>query len=236
MTRSEPTLRLLPASDRSLLIVLGDRIDRSTHRRVRALLRLLDETAPPGVVDLVPAYASVLLVFDPRSLDHARLEEHLARLLERLGDAPLPEPRLVTIPVVYGGVHGPDLEEVARHARLTPQEVMARHAGTVYDAYFLGFAPGFAYLGLLPPAIACPRLPQPRRRVPAGSVAIAGRQTAVYPCATPGGWRLIGRTPLRLFDPARVPRALVEIGDRVRFEPVAAAERRELEAAWASSS
>jgi len=126
----------------------------------------------------------------------------------------------VTIPVRYGGEAGPDLEDVARRTGLEPRQVIERHAGAVYQVRFLGFTPGFAYLGPLDPSLVCPRLESPRRSVPAGSVAIAADQTAVYPASTPGGWRLIGRTGAVLFDPARDPMSLLAIGDRVRFEPL----------------
>jgi KipI family sensor histidine kinase inhibitor len=140
--------------------------------------------------------------------------------LARTDDLPENPPRLVTIPVRYGGPDGPDLDDVARLTGLPPDEVIARHAGLTYEVRFLGFTPGFAYLGPLDPRLVCPRLDRPRRSVPAGSVAIAADQTAVYPASTPGGWRLLGRTERVLFDPSRDPMSLLTIGDRVRFEPL----------------
>ena len=208
------------ASDRSLLVILGDRIASEISARVLRLLRRLDGAGLDGVVDLSPAYASILIRFDPLRTGHERLAASVRALLAGLDDTPIPEPRLLTIPVVYGGEHGPDLADVARFAGMTPAEVVALHSGVVYEVHFLGFSPGFAYLGTVPEAIACPRLDQPRRRVPAGSVGIAGTQTGVYPCPTPGGWRLIGRTPLAMFDARRAPMSLLEVGDRVRFLPI----------------
>ncbi len=215
--------RLLAASDRSLLVSFGERISLDDHRRVRRLLRRLDASPLPGITNLVPAYSSLLVHFDPCRLRHREVEEHVRGLLDRgAGDdeAEEAEPRLVTIPVCYGGAFGPDLEEVARLRGLTPERVAELHAGVTYHVFCLGFVPGFAYLGELPEEIACPRLDTPRREVPAGSVGIAGAQTGIYPMATPGGWRLIGRTPLTMFDARRDPMPLLEIGDRVRFTPI----------------
>ena len=144
---------------------------------------------------------------------------HVEALLARLHDSPDPPARQATIPVRYGGEDGPDLEDVARLVGLSPDDVVRRHAAATYEVRFLGFTPGFAYLGPLDPSLVCPRLERPRRAVPAGSVGIAADQTAVYPSSTPGGWRLIGRTDTRLFDPGREPMSLLAIGDTVRFVP-----------------
>jgi KipI family sensor histidine kinase inhibitor len=208
---------LAPASDSALLVTLGDRMATGMARRVRRLLCRLDTAALPGVVDVSPAYASILVRFDPRRTDHKALGARVGELAADLDDAPLAESPIVEIPVRYGGVDGPDLEEVARFAGLTPGEVVALHSGTIYDVHFLGFTPGFAYLGTVPERIACPRLDAPRRAVPAGSVGIAGRQTGVYPSRAPGGWRLVGRTSLAMFDAARTPMSRLALGDRVRF-------------------
>ncbi len=165
-----------------------------------------------------PAYASILVDFDPRSTRHAEIERAAEDLFAVAREAPAPETRTVEIPVRYGGEFGPDLETVAQLTGHTPEEVIAIHSGAEYLVYFLGFSPGFPYLGGLAESIAAPRLETPRRRVPAGSVAIGGRQTGVYPMASPGGWRIIGRTAMRLFDAAADPPALLRMGDRVRFK------------------
>jgi len=209
--------QLIPASDRSLLVSYGDTLTPEAHGQVVQLLAALDARPLPGVLDLSPASASILIRFDPLAIGHSEVEAHVRALLADAGVTTAPAGRLVEIPVAYGGAEGPDLEDVARAAGLSADEVVRRHVGTIYDVFFLGFLPGFAYMGLVPEAIACPRLPEPRREVPAGSVGIAGRMTAVYPMATPGGWRIIGRTTARLFDPARRPMALLQAGDRVRF-------------------
>ena len=216
---ANPEADILPASDRTLRVSFGAAIDLDASRRVLRLLRRLDTAPIDGVVDASPAYASVLVRLDPLRIDHETAAAHLRRLLAGLDGEPLPEPRLVTILARYGGADGPDLEDVARGAGLAPAEVVRLHASTTYRVHFLGFTPGFAYMGTVPAAIAAPRLERPRRSVPAGSVGIAGTQTGIYPCATPGGWRLIARTDLVLFDPDRRPMSLLAIGDEVRFLP-----------------
>ena len=212
--------RLIPASDRTLLLTWGDTLTLSAHRHVVRLLESLDRSPLGSAVDVSPAGASILIRFDPRVFDHAAVAAQVELLLADQTPAPAPPERIVEIPVSYGGEHGPDLEEVARRAGLSPDEVIRRHAENTYDVYFLGFLPGFAYMGSVPEAIACPRLPEPRPQVPAGSVGIAGRMTGVYPMPTPGGWRIIGRTPMSLFDPEHRPMALLRTGDRVRFTPI----------------
>jgi KipI family sensor histidine kinase inhibitor len=213
-------MRVVDASDRSLLLVFDDRITLAAHRDVLRLTPLLQSVR--GVTNVHPAYASILIDFDPRSIRHRGVERAAAELFAQAASAPLPEPRTVEIPVAYGGVYGPDLEAVAALTGYTPDEVAALHSGAEYLVYFLGFSPGFPYLGGLPESIATPRLETPRKRVPAGSVAIGGRQTGVYPMASPGGWRIIGRTPLRLFTPNGDPPVLLRMGDRVRFVPTGA--------------
>jgi len=207
------------SSDRSLLIVLDGQISLAAHRDVRRLTPLLRSTR--GVTNVHPAYASILIDFDPLAVSPRDMEFVVTRLYAQAAAAPLPEPRMVEIPVAYGGEYGPDLEAVAVLTGHTPEEVIALHSGAEYLVYFLGFSPGFPYLGGLPEAIAAPRLETPRKRVPAGSVAIGGRQTGVYPLASPGGWRIIGCTPLQLFRPDADPPVLLQMGDHVRFVPVA---------------
>jgi KipI family sensor histidine kinase inhibitor len=221
--------RFQPASDRSLLIYFGQTITMDSHQRVRQLLRLLELEPVSGVRNLHPAYCSVLVDFDALKLSHDELEAILRGYLSRLEDARLPEPRQIEIPVSYGGEFGPDLDDAAATCGITPAQAIELHASVIYTVYFLGFVPGFAYLGELPDALAMSRLAAPRRSVPPGSVGIAGKQTGVYPFATPGGWRLIGRTPVAMFRPDRTNMSFLSIGDRVRFTPISSAQFAALE-------
>jgi inhibitor of KinA len=214
--------RFLPAGDRNLIIEFGDRIDPLINRQAVRFAEAVRALALQGVVQAAPAYCSVMVEYDPLLWPADTLDERLAPLLKADGAAPA-EGRLVEIPVWYGGE---DMQDVAAHTGLTVDEVVRRHAGAGYTAYCVGFAPGFAYLGGLPPELATPRLSNPRTKVPAGSVGIGGQQTGVYPLESPGGWRLIGRTPLKLFDPDRPEPALLRAGDRVRFRPISEAEYR----------
>jgi KipI family sensor histidine kinase inhibitor len=200
-------------------VELGDSIDPAVNARVRALDRALQDRPFPGFREAVPTYRSLLVFFDA---ERAAFEDVRAAVLDRMpppGDEPAPGP-VRRIPTVYGGEHGPDLARLAAARGLSEAEAIAIHASSDYTAFMLGFVPGFAYLGLLPEKLATPRLPTPRVRVPAGSVGVAGRQTGVYPVASPGGWNLIGRTSLVFFDVAADPPSLVCPGDRVRFVPV----------------
>jgi len=212
-----------PASDQSLLVYFGQQITLAAHQHVRKLLRLLAQKPIAGVRNLNPAYCSILISFDARKLSHGHLEEILRGYIDRLDAMQIPVGRERQIPTCYGGEFGPDLNEVAALHGMTPEQAIELHASVTYVVYFLGFVPGFAYLGELAEALATPRLDSPRRSTPPGSVGIAGNQTGVYPFATPGGWRLIGRTPIAMFRPERKAMSFLSIGDRVRFTPISAA-------------
>lgn len=207
-----------PASDSSLLISFGESISPDFHREVVRLLQALD-TKPPGVRNVHPAFASVLVDFDPRRYGHQQVEQLVRDRLTDWRNVPAEPVRTVEIPVCYGGESGPDLEDVARHCGLPSADVIRLHSAADYLVYFLGFSPGFPYLGDLPLELATPRLPTPRQSVPAGSVAIGGSQTGIYPSNSPGGWRIIGRTTIRLFDATADPPALLRAGDHIRFVP-----------------
>jgi KipI family sensor histidine kinase inhibitor len=208
------------ASDQSLLVYFDHEITLQAHERVRRLLLLLETEPVAGIRNVHPAYCSLLIKFDAIKLRHSELEAILRKYLDRLEKVSLPEPRQREIPVCYGGEYGPDLTDVAAMHGLTPAQVIELHSSASYLVYFLGFVPGFAYLGELPQALVTPRLATPRRTVPAGSVGIAGTQTGVYPAATPGGWRLLGRTPIPMFRADESGLSFLSIGDRVRFVPI----------------
>ena len=211
-------MRIVPASDGSLLVSFGSEISVEAHWQVQRLMRVFAEPSL-GIRNLHPAFASVLIDFDPRRRTHAEIESLVRERMAKSADAPEPESRLVEIPVCYGGEFGPDLMDVARHTGFSAKRVVELHTSVEYRVYFLGFSPGFPYLGGMPAELATPRLPAPRKRVPVGSVAIGGAQTGIYSIESPGGWRLIGRTESRLFDLNANPPALLQMGDRVRFVP-----------------
>ena len=224
-------VQIQKASDRSLLVRFGHEITIESNQQVRRLLHLLESEPIANIRNLNPAYCSLLITFDALKLNHGELETILSGYLTRLEEVRLPEPRQLEIPVCYGGDFGPDLNEVASLCGMTPAQAIELHASVTYIVYFLGFVPGFAYLGELPEPLATPRLARPRRSVPPGSVGIAGKQTGVYPFAVPGGWRLIGRTPTAMFREDRASMSFLSIGDRVRFASVSRARFKTLETA-----
>ena len=215
--------KFLPAGDRAMVVELGDSISPETNRRVHGLLRAIEGRALPGIVDLVPTYRSLLVLYNPLLSSFEGLRELVASLDDDAADAGKEAPTVVEVPTVYGGEHGPDLDFVAEHNGLSPEEVVELHSGTDYPVYMLGFTPGFPYLGGLSEKLHTPRLATPRTVTPGGSVGIAEGQTGVYPVRSPGGWRIIGRTPLALFDAEREPPSLLSAGDMVRFVPAPAA-------------
>lgn len=204
-------MRIVPFGEAALLVELEQRIDLDVAAEAAAIA---DAWEASGAGPAVPAYASALLRYDPLALDAAEAESRARHAAERATRATMAAPREIEIPTVYDG---PDLPDVAEASGLSVEDVVAIHSAASYRAYFVGFMPGFAYLGPLDPRIRAPRLAAPRARVPAGSVAVIDGQTAVYPLASPGGWRLIGRTAARVFDPERDPAPLIRAGDLVRF-------------------
>ena len=227
-----------PLGDHAVTVTVGDSIDETTHRRVRAISAALDAREIAGIVDQVPAFASLVVHYEPERVGgdaaespYQRLVGMLTEVLAHVGDETLPTPRTTEIPVCYGGDLGPDLPQVAAFARMSADEVVQRHASATYRVFMLGFVPGFAYLGMVDPDIAMPRRATPRVRVPMGSVGIAGVQTGIYPAETPGGWQLIGQTPVRPFDPRRDDPFLMKAGDAVQFYAIERAEFDRLKAA-----
>jgi len=213
------TVRFLSAGDRALVVEFGDRVDRALSDDVLRLDASLRSTGLAGVVETVPTFRSLMVHYDPLVTSRAELEQAIAALLDRRSGL-CRDATLWRVPVCYEGEFAPDLAEVARLTELTPREVVGLHSAVRYHVYMLGFLPGFPYLGDLPPQLALPRRADPRVRVPAGSVSIATTLTAIYPYESPGGWHLIGATPIRLFDPERPRPALLAPGDIVRFEPI----------------
>ena len=217
----KPQIRL--SGDRAILVEYGDAIDPAVNEKVRAMTALVKQSLPEGVEAVIPAYRNLSILYDPLVTSPERILPHLMGLEARLREVEIPKPRIVEIPVLYGGEYGPDIGFVAEHSGLTVDEVIAIHAGTVYPIYMIGFTPGFCYLGGLDSRIHTPRRKTPRTLLPGGSVGIAEAQTGMYPVDSPGGWQIIGRTPLLLFAPERENPFLYEPGDRIRFVPVSSA-------------
>lgn len=213
---------LRSAGEGGLVVELGDAIDPELNARVHRLAREVRARLGDRIIEVVPTYRSLLVRHDPLRVPRRRLAREIEALLaeppERHRGAPAG--RTVHVPACYGGELGPDLEFVARHAGLAAREVVEIHAAATYQVFMLGFTPGFPYLGGMSPRIATPRLETPRQRVPAGAIGIGGVQTGIYPVDSPGGWRLVARTPLRLFDPGAESPFLLAPGDRLRFVPV----------------
>jgi inhibitor of KinA len=223
----------LTAGDHGLLVEFGNSIDEKINARVHLLAQLLHEKAWPAIRETVPTYRSLLLLFDPLLLSRKQLQTNIAALIaenkQLFAEAVMPgSAREVRIPVCYGGDFGPDLSTVAHHNNISADTVIQIHAAGRYKVYMLGFLPGFPYLGGLDERIACPRLSTPRTVVPAGSVGIAGNQTGVYPVDSPGGWQLIGKTPLALFDAQKENAFLLKPGDSIVFYPISQDEYHRL--------
>ena len=212
-------VRFLPCGDQAVTVEWGSTIDERINRQVHAFARKVEALSHPAITEVVPTYRSATVHYRPEVFSYEELKQLLLSLTQG-GPEEGEELPVVEIPVCYGGEYGPDLEEVAQHCSLTPEEVIARHTAPTYRIYMLGFTPGFPYLGGMDPSIAAPRRKEPRIHIPAGSVGIAGEQTGVYPIVSPGGWQLIGRTPLRLFDPQREQPILLSAGVGIRFVPI----------------
>ena len=209
--------KILTSSDRSLCVEFGNVISEEINQQVRSFAVAAEAAHIPGVVELVPTYRSVTVHYRPEVIGYARLYEQLDRILNSMQEEDIPPAGEIRVPVLYGGEFGPDLKNVAELHHMSEAEVIRLHTAPDYLIYMLGFLPGFCYLGGLDPQLNTPRLTTPRVSIPAGSVGIAGSQTGIYPLASPGGWQLIGQTPLRLYDPRRDPAILLDAGMRLRF-------------------
>ena len=213
-----------PMGDRALLVELGDAIHPDVNRKVREFFLLLEERCVPGIKDLVPSYRSLTVIYDPLEISLSILQDMACDLWRQTDVSRPPKPKRVEVPVVYGGKHGPDLEWVASYHHLSAEEVIRYHSLPTYMVYMIGFTPGYPYLGELPDALSTPRRKTPRTLVPRGSVGIAQKQTGIYSVDSPGGWQIIGWTPIPLFDPQRNPPSLLVMGDRVEFYSITAEE------------
>lgn len=225
-------MKIIPASDSSLLVVFGNEISPTLHQRVIGLFHALQAWHDPRIRNLHPGYASLLIDFDALQLTHDELSSVVQQMAPASHAVADGRANVITIPVCYDIEFGPDLADVAQHAGLSLEEVVRLHSWPTYLVYFLGFTPGFAYLGALPDILQMPRLASPRPSVAGGSVGIAGSQTGIYPFDSPGGWRLIGRTPLRMFDPEGTSPTRLQAGDRIKFSPIDSATFQDM---WSQS-
>jgi len=219
-----PGTHFLLMGDRGLLLEFGEEISSETNEKVRRMALAIQAEAIKGIIETVPTYRSLLIIYDPLILSIDDLKKRLEKLEDGLRQTPFPEPKLTRIPVVYGDPYGPDLDFVAQYHRISHNEVIQLHCSKPYFIYMIGFMPGYPYMGELPDALITPRLKTPRLSVPAGSVAIAQKQTGIYPMESPGGWQIIGRTPIKIFDPKKEPPALLQMGDLVQFYPISEKE------------
>lgn len=224
-------IKILTAGDSSLLVEFGSEISPEVNQRITATVQLMKEQHIEGVVDLIPAFTSLLVNYDPRVISYEEIRKRISCLVRLEASAKEKRRRILEIPVCYGGEYGPDLEAIAANAGLSPEEVIRIHSSQDYLIYMLGFLPGFAYLGGLDKRIHTPRLANPRIKIRAGSVGIGGSQTGIYPLDSPGGWQLLGMTPVKTYDPDREEPILYQVGDYIRFVPVEEAQYKEIEKA-----
>jgi inhibitor of KinA len=220
--------RCSPLGDSAVRISFGNTISEQVNREIRSFCELLKSYPPKAMIEWTPSYTAVTVYYQPVKTTYYELVTQLNGLLQKLGETTVPKPRRVYVPVCYGGEFGPDLEQVACHNHLSVDEVVRIHSSSSYLIYMLGFTPGFPYMGGMSKIISTPRLKVPRASVPAGSVGIAGEQTGIYSLTTPGGWQIIGRTPLVLYDGNREKPSLFEAGDYVQFYPIEKYEYEEI--------
>lgn len=217
---TERNIKILPSGDSAVLIRFGSVISEELNREVRKLSAQLTAEKIKGIIELIPSYSDLTLLYNPLIVSFKTIYKTIETMLEETREPEEMHERILEIPVCYEASMGTDLEEVSRHTGLGTEEIIQIHSSATYRVYLLGFTPGFPYLGGMKKQIACPRKSNPRQSIPAGSVGIAGNQTGIYPIDSPGGWQIIGRTPLRLFDPGRKDIFLFRAGDRIRFRPI----------------
>lgn len=217
-------IKIVPEGDSSILIVFGNEICPETNRRISAVVHLIRSQKIEGLVDMIPSYCALLVNYNPHVLGYEAIRERIEKLLSIDVSEAAGTKRVFEIPVCYGGAYGPDIQNIADHAGMSVEEVISLHSSRDYLIYMLGFLPGFCYLGGLDERIHTPRLANPRLKIPAGSVGVGGAATGIYPMESPGGWQLMGLTPVRTYDPDRKVPILLEAGDYIRFIPIDTAE------------
>lgn len=222
-------VRYLVAGDSAVCVEFGNEISPEINKKIRAFKIAVEKSDIPGIVETVPTYRSLLVHYHPEVIGFKALTEKFDKLMGSLSSIPIPPPTVIEIPVLYGGEMGPDIENVAEHNHKTVEEVIKIHTSEEYLIYMIGFIAGFPYLGGMSKEIATPRLKSPRVKIEGGSVGIAGEQTGIYPVASPGGWKLIGRTPLKLYDADREKPVLLEAGQYIKFAAVTEEEYKKIE-------
>ncbi|MCW3804324.1 5-oxoprolinase subunit PxpB [Plebeiibacterium marinum] len=213
-------MKILPSGDSAFLLKLGDVISHEIHIRVQGLYHLITNAEIEAITDIVPSYCDILVHYNPSIINYKDLLKEIKLLYTRISDTKLPPAQTITIPVLYGGAHGFDMETVQKHTSFSEKEIIKLHSSEKYLVYMLGFTPGFCYLGGMNPELSTPRKKIPSQMIPAGSVGIAAGQTGIYPIDSPGGWQIIGRTPLKLFDPSNEHPFLLKAGNYIKFEPI----------------
>lgn len=213
-------VKFLTAGDSAIVMEFGDTIEKEINAKIATVVKNLKKKNIDGILDVLPTYRSILINYDPVKISYNEMIDKLKELNNSKSSGQSDEVRLIEIPTLYGKKYGPDIEFVAEHAKLSLDEVIKIHSGTDYLVYMMGFMPGFTYLGGLDERIATPRLKSPRIKIEAGSVGIAANQTGMYPIESPGGWQLIGRTPLKLYDDTKEPPVFIKAGDYIRYVPI----------------
>lgn len=222
-------IRYLPAGDKAIVVEFGNEIKKEINHKVMALYHAINSRHIKGIEELIPTYRSLMVQYNPSQVVYKELIDGLKELSENLDEEKLSKQRIIEVPVIYGQEFGPDIEFVASHNNMSVDEVIQIHTSNDYLIFMLGFTPGFPYLGGMSDKLATPRLETPRKKIPVGSVGIAGKQTGIYPIESPGGWQLIGRTPINLYDPYREPPILMQAGDFIRFVSVGLEDYRQIE-------
>ncbi len=217
-------IKFLPSGDSGLILEVSNEISKDANRKIRALSYWIEENNFEEIIEIIPTYTTVLVNYDPLKITYSQLATKLKDIGKYIDKIKLPPPEVIHVPVLYGGDYGLDLNYVAKHNGLTGDEVIDIHSSPNYLVYMIGFTPGFPYLGGMSKKIATPRLKVPREKIPGSSVGIAGNQTGIYPIDSPGGWQIIGRTPLKLFDPNRSPTVLLNAGQYIKFHPISKKE------------
>jgi KipI family sensor histidine kinase inhibitor len=220
--------KYLLAGDKAITVEFGDEIKEEINKLVRSMSYAINNKNIKGIIEIIPTYRSISIQYNPLEITIGDLIERLKEIYANIDSIQLPPAKVIEIPTVYGGEYGPDIEFVSQYNNISTDEVIKFHTSVDYLIYMLGFTPGFTYLGGLPREIETPRLKTPRTKIPAGSTGIAGKQTGIYPIESPGGWQLIGRTPLKLYDPKRNPPIILNAGDYLRFISIGEKEYKEI--------